>query len=161
MASQAVIWKAGQGKSVTMKGEPLTFLVTGEATRHTSIFEWVIPPGFETGVHVHKVQEETFYVVEGECLWVIDGEPFAAERGAFVFIPPGVAHNIMNPGPSTAKVLMTVSPPGHEHYFEELSSILNDPSPPNAAEIGKLRARYDTEQVSALFTIRDASARSL
>lgn len=150
MSREPVIRKPGEGKSVIMKGDPLAFLVTGEATRHTSMFEWVITPGFATGMHVHKVQEETFYVLDGECEWFIGEERVRATRGTFVFIPPGVPHNITNPGSARATVLMTVSPPGHEHYFEELSSILERGAPPDPDEIARLRARYDTEQLSPL-----------
>jgi hypothetical protein len=44
-----------------------SFLVTGENTKHTSMFDWTIPAGFVTGRHVHRVQEETCYLLEGEC----------------------------------------------------------------------------------------------
>ena len=45
---------------------------------------------------------------------------------------------------------MTVSPPGHEQYFEELVKLVTKSGPPDAAAIAKLRARFDTEQLSAL-----------
>jgi hypothetical protein len=34
-----------------------------------------------------------------------------------------VAHNITNVSEKPARALMTVSPPGHEHYFEELANL--------------------------------------
>jgi hypothetical protein len=39
----------------------------------------------------------------------------------------------------TARVIMTVSPPGHEHNFEELAKLASAGSPPQA--IGDLRRR--------------------
>jgi hypothetical protein len=45
---------------------------------------------------------------------------------------------------------MTVSPPGHEQYFEELVKLVTHSGPPDATAIAKLRARFDTEQLSAL-----------
>jgi hypothetical protein len=47
-------------------------------------------------------------------------------------------------------MLMTVSPPGHEHYFEELAQIAARSGPPDANVISELRSRYDTRQLSAL-----------
>ena len=47
-------------------------------------------------------------------------------------------------------MIMTVSPPGHEHYFEELVKIVAASSPPDAAAIADLRRRYDTDQISVL-----------
>ena len=59
----------------------MTFLVTGEDTTHTSMFDWTAPPGFATGRHVHRIQEETFYVLEGECEWQVGSEFFVIVSG--------------------------------------------------------------------------------
>ncbi|WP_204338117.1 cupin domain-containing protein, partial [Proteus mirabilis] len=98
--------------------------MTGDDTRHTSMFEWTIPAGFSTGLHVHRVQEETFYVLEGECDWQVGDRRVHATPGTYLFLPPGVPHNIANASDVPARVLMTVSPPGHERYFEELADIV-------------------------------------
>jgi hypothetical protein len=61
----------------------------------------------------------------------------------------GVPHNIGNAGDKPARVLMTVSPPGHEHYFEELADTVARGAA-DAETISGLRRRYDTDQLSAL-----------
>jgi quercetin dioxygenase-like cupin family protein len=140
----------GEGNEIALAGQPLVFLITGEDTKHTSMFDWTLPAGFSTGLHVHRTQEETFYVLEGECEWLIGEQLIRAKPGAYVFIPPGVPHNIGNASDKPARMLMTVSPPGHEHYFEELGEIISRGSPPDAGVIAALRSRYDTDQLSAL-----------
>lgn len=150
MNAKAVIKMPREGKLLKLAGEPLRFLVAGDDTKHTSMFDWTLPSGFSTGLHVHRVQEETFFVIEGECTWQIDGRTVNATPGAYVFIPPGVPHNISNASGRTARMIMTVSPPGHEHYFEELVKIVTQSSPPDANAIGELRERYDTTQLSNL-----------
>ena len=150
MNTKPVIHLPGEAHKVTLAGQPLAFLVTGEDTSHTSMFEWTVPPGFSTGLHVHRVQEETFYVLDGECEWRIGGRTIRAAPGAYVFIPPGVPHDIANVSDRPARMIMTVSPPGHEHYFEELARLVVDGRKPDPAAIGDLRARYDTDQLSAL-----------
>ena len=150
MSAQAIIRRPGEGKSVTLAGQPMAFLVTGDDTKHTSMFEWTIPPGFSTGLHVHRVQEETFYVLEGECDWHVGGERVRAVPGTYLFLPPGVPHNIANASDKIARVLMTVSPPGHEHYFEELAETVAQGGAKEPAKISALRARYDTDQLTAL-----------
>lgn len=154
MSAQAIIRRPGEGKSVRLGGHPMAFLVTGEDTKHTSMFEWMIPPGFSTGLHVHRVQEETFYVLEGECRWQVGDEQVRAGPGTYLFLPPGVPHNIANASETPARVLMTVSPPGHEHYFEELAEMMVQKGARSGAadpdKIASLRARYDTDQLSAL-----------
>jgi quercetin dioxygenase-like cupin family protein len=150
MSAKAVIRMPGEGKEVTLAGKPMTFLVTGEDTKHTSMFDWTLPAGFSTGLHVHKVQEETFYVVEGECEWQVGDGKIRAKPGTFLFLPPGVPHNIANASDKPARMIMTVSPPGHEHYFEELAKLATAGTSPDPKAIGELRQRYDTDQLSAL-----------
>ena len=150
MSAKAVIRMPGEGKEIALAGKPLVFLVTGQDTRHTSMFDWTLPAGFSTGLHVHRVQEETFYVLEGECQWQIGEQQVRATPGTYVFIPPGVPHNIGNASDRPARMIMTVSPPGHEHYFEELAKLAASGSRPDANVIAALRSRYDTDQLSAL-----------
>jgi quercetin dioxygenase-like cupin family protein len=150
MTAKAVIRMPGEGKEVTLAGQPMAFLVTGENSKHTCMFDWTLPPGFSTGLHVHRVQEETFYVLEGECEWQVGGQLVQAKPGTYVFIPPGVPHNIANASDKLARMLMTVSPPGHEHYFEELAKAAASGGSPDAEVIAGLRRRYDTDQLSAL-----------
>jgi quercetin dioxygenase-like cupin family protein len=128
----------------------MAFLVTGADTKHTSMFEWTIPPGFSTGLHVHREQEETFFVLEGVCDWHVADERVHAVPGTYLFLPPGVPHNIANTSDRPARVLMTVSPPGHEHYFEELANTVAHGGASDPRQIAELRARYDTDQLSAL-----------
>ncbi len=150
MSAKAVVRMPGEGREVMLAGKPLAFLVTGEDTRHTSMFDWTLPAGFSTGLHVHRVQEETFYVLEGECEWQVDGQTVRAKPGTYLFLPPGVPHDIRNTSDQPARMIMTVSPPGHEHYFEELANLAKSGSRPDAKVIAELRSRYDTDQLSAL-----------
>jgi quercetin dioxygenase-like cupin family protein len=149
MSAAAVIRMPNENNGVVLRGHPMVFLVTGEDTKHTSMFDWTIPAGFATGLHVHRVQEETFYVLEGECEWWIGDKMIRADPGTFLFIPPGVAHNITNVSEKPARVLMTVSPPGHERYFEELSRLAAQGSP-DPKKLAELRDRFDTDQLSTL-----------
>ena len=111
MSADAIIRMPDEKNGVTLRGQPMVFLVTGENTRYTSMFDWTIPAGFATGRHVHRVQEETFYLLEGECEWHVGDKTIHATSGTYLFIPPGTPHNITNVSEKPARVLMTVSPP--------------------------------------------------
>lgn len=150
MNATPVIRLPHENKGVSLRGEPMVFLVTGADTKHTSMFDWTIPARFATGLHVHRVQEETFFMLEGECEWRVADQVVRATPGTYLFIPPGVPHDIANISDKPARVLMTVSPPGHERYFEELARLAAHGAPPDASAIGDLRNRYDTTQLSAL-----------
>ena len=147
----AIIRIPGDGKEVELAGLPMAFLLTGEDSKHACMFDWTLPAGFSTGLHVHRIQEETFYVLEGECQWQVGGRHVLAKPGAFLFVPPGMPHNIGNASEKPARMLITVSPPGHEHYFEELAKVSARRSP-DADVIAELRSRYDTIQLSNLKT---------
>jgi quercetin dioxygenase-like cupin family protein len=150
MKPKAVIRMPGEGKQIALAGAPMRFLVTEGDTKHTSMFDWTISAGFSTGLHVHRVQEETFYVLEGTCTWQVGEQSIRATPGTYLFVPPGVPHNIANESDRPARVIMTVSPPGHEHYFEELIKLVAQGRSPDANAVSDLRARYDTKQLSAL-----------
>lgn len=95
------------------------------------MFDWTIPAGFATGRHVHRVQEETFYVLEGECEWHVGDKTIRATPGTYLFIPPGVPHNITNVSEKPAAVLMTVSPPG--------TSIISKSSPNSRRRVRRIQ----------------------
>jgi quercetin dioxygenase-like cupin family protein len=150
MSARPVIRMPGDGKKVvTLAGRPMTFLLTGEDTKHTSMFDCVLPSGSSVGLHVHRVHEEAFYMLEGECEWQVGGQLVRAKPGTFVFVPPGVPHSITNLSNKPARMLLTISPPGYEHFFEELEKLVTGDGPPDADGIANLANRYDTEQLSA------------
>ena len=150
--AKAVVRRPGEGKEHILAGQPMAVLVTGEDSKHTCMFDWTLPAGFSTGLHVHRVQEETFYVIEGECEWQVADRVIRATPGTYLFLPPGVPHDIRNASDRPARMLMTVSPPGHEHYFEELAKLAARDGAPDPQAIADLRNRYDTTQLSALKT---------
>ena len=93
---------------------------------------------------------QTSHMIKGECQWQVGDELVHAKPGTYVFIPLGLPHNISNASDKPARMIMTVSPPGHEHYFEELVKLVTRSGPPDADAIANLRRRFDTEQQSAL-----------
>ena len=79
----------------------MAFLVTGDDTKHTSMFEWTIPPGFSTGLHVHRAIVEGVDLVRIFLDWV--GQITAALRGSGVFrISPAEAAGFDGAAPSFA-----------------------------------------------------------
>jgi quercetin dioxygenase-like cupin family protein len=140
------------GAGHPIRGAPGIVLKVGaDDSNHTSVFEITVAPGFDVGAHVHTAIEETFYVLEGSLnLQVGDETGTGIGPGSFMFVPKGAAHRFWNDTDKPARILFTSSPPGHERYFEELAEILRRPGPPDVNVIRSLRARYDTEQLSAL-----------
>ena len=67
--------------------------------------------------HIHKAEEEAFYVLEGEVNIKIGEQTIRGTVGSFVLIPRGTVHTFWNAGPTHAKLLAIFSPPGFEQFF--------------------------------------------
>jgi mannose-6-phosphate isomerase-like protein (cupin superfamily) len=70
-------------------------------------------------LHVHD-DDEAFYVLEGRYTIHAAGERFAADPGAFVFLPAGVPH-IQIVETDGARKLMLLAPAGAEGFFREMA----------------------------------------
>ena len=79
--------------------------------------------------HIHKAEEEGFYVLEGEVDVKRGEETLHAPTGAFVLIPRGTTHTTWNTGSIPAKLLAIFSPPGFEEYFIETGEEDKEPEP--------------------------------
>jgi mannose-6-phosphate isomerase-like protein (cupin superfamily) len=150
--AESVLFSAGEGHSVSLRGTEVTFKVKSEQAAGASCTEWVAAPGFDTGLHVHERLEETWYLLDGELEFRVGDETFSAAPGACVFVPPHVPHAFANRSQRRAKFLLMTSPPTHDRYFVELAEILARSGPPDSDAIAALRAKYDTQQLSSLAT---------
>jgi quercetin dioxygenase-like cupin family protein len=99
---------------------------------------WTVP-------HVHTAMEESFYVLEGNFAFTLDGSRVDASPGSFILVPRGTPHSIEATSDAAA-VLTLFVPGGLEEMFLELSRLgpeaLTDPAV--RAEIGK---RFDSKPV--------------
>ena len=142
----------GQGRSVSLRGTRVEFKVESDSAKGASLSEWNVLPGFDTGLHVHERLEETWFVLSGELDFRVGDQTFTAGPGATVFVPPHVPHAFANRSETDATFLLTLSPPGHDRYFDELADILAVDGPPDPDAIAQLRKRYDTRQIETLTT---------
>lgn len=142
----------GQGRSVSLRGTRVQFKVESDSAKGASLAEWNALPGFDTGLHVHERLEETWFVLSGELEFRVGDQTFSAGPGATVFVPPQVPHAFANRSEADATFLLTLSPPGHDRYFDELADILAVDGPPDPNAIAELRERYDTRQIETLTT---------
>ena len=139
------VLKAGEGKSYWVVGDLYTILASGEDTGGAyALMHAVVPPGGGPPPHVHRREDEAFYVLEGEVAFHADGRDFAATVGTWVTLPKGSKHTFNNTGLATAKMLIFFKPSGLERYFAEVGLEATDrslpPPPVTPAEIERLLA---------------------
>jgi quercetin dioxygenase-like cupin family protein len=142
--------QSGEGRSVWVVGDRYTFLETGAETGNAyTLIHALVPPQSGPPPHIHRREDEAFYVLEGELLVQVDGRTFRAKQGTWLTLPKGSLHTFKNIGSADAKMLMLVTPAGLERYFEEVGSADRESSV-TAASIKKLMAaapRYGMEVV--------------
>jgi quercetin dioxygenase-like cupin family protein len=73
--------------------------------------------GFGPPLHVHRREDEGFYVLDGEIRFRQGAEEFLAGPGSWVWGPRGVPHTFKVESDS-ARALVVVTPAGFERMFE-------------------------------------------
>jgi quercetin dioxygenase-like cupin family protein len=112
---------AGQGRSVWVVGDKYTFLARGEDTNGDyAMIHATVPPGSGPPPHIHRREDESFFVIEGQVAFQVDGRCFAATTGAWVALPKGTLHAFKNIGATPAQMLILVNPSGLDKFFEEV-----------------------------------------
>ena len=68
--------------------------------------------------HVHESEDDSFYVLEGELTFTVEGTEVVAEAGTFVLVPPGLEHTFANRGDLEARALNIHAPAGFDLRLE-------------------------------------------
>ncbi len=109
----------GEGKIIPVPGHKVTLKVVGADTDGAYSLLEVELVGDGPPQHIHKTEDEAFYVVEGEIKVLVGERTFTATAGSFVVIPRGTVHAFSRVGQEPAKVLAIFTPAGFEKFFEE------------------------------------------
>jgi quercetin dioxygenase-like cupin family protein len=74
----------------------------------------VLPPGYETGVHYHEQQEETYFVHRGTIEFRFgDGSKHVLEEGGIVRVNPQTHRGMRNAGEGDAIVVIAGGKDGY------------------------------------------------
>lgn len=121
-------------------GMPTLMRSTAETTNGAfGLMEhWSMPPGFAAPYHVHHLEDEAFYVLEGEMAFVCDGKWVRGGPGTYVFGPREIPHGFKVVGPAPARMLLMCTPGGFERFVLDLAEDLS--SPPTAPDLQKMIA---------------------
>jgi mannose-6-phosphate isomerase-like protein (cupin superfamily) len=140
----------GEGRVVSLPGATLVFkALSGLGPTDFVVAEFTAEPGFAgPRPHLHRAQEELFYIIEGEFDFFLEDRTLRLGAGAFITVPPGVLHDFRNPGSAPARWLGIVAPGGLERYFAEVQDLVAA-GQLTAETRRQLRLRYDTEEPDA------------
>jgi quercetin dioxygenase-like cupin family protein len=134
---------SGRGAQYWGPGDKYTFLVTGaECGGRLFAMEALVPTGGGPPPHIHRREDETFYVLDGLVTFRLGDNVVQAGPGDYVYVPRGSVHCFRNDAAEDARLILTFSPAGIEGFFEETLERVTDAAqrPPDNAE--EVAARY-------------------
>ncbi len=79
--------------------------------------EFLVEPGDGPPYHIHDLEDEVFYVLDGEIEFTIDGAKTIAGPGTTVFGARGVPHRFQGAGNKTSKVLIFITGSNFETFY--------------------------------------------
>lgn len=101
---------AGQGEALWAFGGLATIKADAASTDgRVFVTEQYAPRGAGSPLHIHRREDEWFYVLEGELTFWVGGRVITASAGAFVYGPRDVAHTFVVSS-ETARFLLVTEP---------------------------------------------------
>ena len=108
-------------RSVWYNGSLMTFLATGEDTQgRFALIEAVARKGNVPPPHIHYLEDEIFYVLEGEVVVSVDNRTIKGTPGTMIFLPRDVRHSFAIES-EQVRMLILLTPAGLERWFKEFS----------------------------------------
>ena len=103
-------------------------------------------------MHIHHLQDKTFYVTAGEFLFMVGEEKHQLNAGDFIFLPRKVPH-AWSQISETGKVTLTLQPAGKlEAFFVKVAALTHDPTP---TEMNKIFYDHEMEIVGPGLRLED------
>jgi mannose-6-phosphate isomerase-like protein (cupin superfamily) len=149
-ASEPFVVGAGESRSARKlggtNGTVICVKLSGADTgNQLAVLELPTVPYRGPPLHVHRVEDEWFYVLEGEHEFKIASDRFRVAPGDSVFAPRLIPHSWRNVSARPGKMLCIATPAGRlEAFFEELS-VLTSSDPANVSTREALFEKYDIE----------------
>lgn len=124
MPDEAVtVRRPGEARVIDAGG--IRRLVLADASDTGSAFSLIETREAAVGIgpplHIHRDAAESFYVIEGEYRFHLDGRDFVCEAGSFVYVPVGMAHTFSSMTTGSRK-LNLYTPAAMVGYYDELAA---------------------------------------
>jgi quercetin dioxygenase-like cupin family protein len=113
-AQAPYVLAAGEGKPLAWFDATIILKASSPQLGATEV---VIKPGEEPPMHVHKNEDEWFYLIRGEVTFHVGGQSHLGTAGAFVSFPRGIAHTFTVESTSAHFIVLN-TPGGFERMFE-------------------------------------------
>jgi quercetin dioxygenase-like cupin family protein len=116
-----VVRHAGDGEARWFLGALGVIKASGtETAGGPAVIEWRAARGHGSPLHVHRREDEWFYVLSGEVTLWVDGRVVVASAGSFVYGPRNVPHTFSVTS-DEARFLLVTQPAGFEEFVRAVS----------------------------------------
>jgi quercetin dioxygenase-like cupin family protein len=133
--SPAVV-RQDEGRVLRAFGQEVTILLDGERTNgKVTTFINVNPPGDGPPPHYHATEDESFYVLDGNAAFLVNGEWREVGPGGSAFMPHGCVHTFKNVGDRPLRLLIMAAPSGFETFFERCDKEFAKPDGPDMSRV--------------------------
>lgn len=112
--------------------------------------------GHATPYHLHQVEDEAFFVLDGEFTFICDGEKTVVGPGGYIFLPRGIPHGIRCSAPAPSIMLILATPgTGFVGMMTEMAEpaterVLPAPKEPDFEKLTRLCAKYKIDILGPL-----------
>ena len=115
------VLRGGRENGLEHRDSPVRVLLTAEDTGgRFALVETRERSGAEPPRHLHNYEDEVVIVLEGRVCFYVGGKLLDCPAGSYVYLPRGFEHSFTVES-REARLLVMVSPPGLEGYYDELS----------------------------------------
>jgi mannose-6-phosphate isomerase-like protein (cupin superfamily) len=111
-----------EGERLSFAGATMLVRVTSEASGGAFSLLEEVPPLLDTPLHVHRDEDELFYVLEGQHVYRVGDEEYVVGPGGLVFAPRGIPHSQRRVVSGEGRQLVVLTPGGLEGFFRELAA---------------------------------------
>ena len=108
-AGESVYELIGNSTQISPAVSPETTIENPQQPNH-SLAQITIAPGAASQPHYHKICHESYYVLSGQAIMIIDKQEFTLDPGLACLILPGQVHQIRNDSSQVLEFLAVCVP---------------------------------------------------
>jgi mannose-6-phosphate isomerase-like protein (cupin superfamily) len=121
-----------------------------------SLTHEIMPAGHATPYHMHHIEDEAFWVLDGEFAFICDGKKKVVGPGGYIFLPRMIPHGIRVEGDAPGTMLILATPgTGFVGMMQEMGEpaterVLPTPKAPDMEKLTRLCAKYQIDILGPL-----------
>ena len=141
----------GEGEHIWFLNNLVTVKVGAPQTGgNLTVIEFSAPAGFGPPMHRHDVEDELFYVLEGEVAFSCAGQEVTYGPGGFAWLPKGLPHRFQVSDDGPARIFQITTPAQFEDFARAVGEpagapVLPEPTAPDVEALVRIAADFQIE----------------